>query len=1199
VSLSRLELIGFKSFMSPVSLDFREGITAILGPNGCGKTNVVDAVRWVLGEQSARQLRGTKMENVIFNGTEIHKPLGCAVVNMTINNGRGVFPVDYSEITITRKVYRSGVSEYFINKTPCRLKDIKELFADTGTGSHSYAVIEQEMIDYVLNDSHGERRLMFEEASGIVKYRMRREEAQRKLSLTETDLIRLDDIIEELGKQVRSLRYQVGKAKRYKKVKEKIRLGELILLRKNLSQLLAEKRETDSRLSSTLDISKREDDSLGLMEKKVEAAKLELLDLEKRNTELQNSRYEFRRRIQTAEEKVIQYTERHGEAERRIEKAELEITEAEGRLARLAERIGAVNAECEEVSLGILAHTETTGRLDSDVKNLSEREKSIKSRLLELKQTQLDFIQDQVRVKSSLEHLESILSELNARAAEMREEILQLEREMKACASEREKGEGELKRLQKRLGESGAERVRLLDAAKGVEDRLRTAESTLSETKAELARVKSRHDLFLRMLENFEGFTGGARYVLMKEDARVRGPLAELLKVDEKYKLALEAVLGGMLDGIVIDTIEGAIDLVNELRGRSLGKVRFFVERMGEGGAEVSPGNVPGSIGILSSHVTVEESSRDMIDRLLGNVHVFEDYESALRFVSDDGRFDAVTLTGTYFCRGKGIYFSGAGSDDTSLLGRRDKIDEMKSAASRLEGDMSELTKRCDCDRGEREAMLATVATIEKEIEAVSEDLRQKGAALNEIERQYFLKKEKSAVLLRSLDQLETSRVEILSKIEEAKLALEMKREFGEGTEAEQLEEELVTLLDRKVSLESELTEKRVDLASLEGTLERKREEIKGLSEMERQFRSIVDHRSSEIVSSRSEIEELTAKSGGEREKVKELLEQERVCQSELDENNGILEEKRTAISRIEKELKAKQSERETFIAHRNELKIALSSIETRIRDLVDRGREVHGEDLSCYLEGAEIPLTDEEQDYTAETLERGRRTLEGLGPVNLAAVEEFEESRRRLDFLLEQKDDLVKAKDELNEAIRKINLRARKQFLETFHAVKIYFAEIFGVLFEGGEADLCLSDDSDPLEADIMIMARPKGKKLQDISLLSGGERALTALSLLFALYKAKPSPFCIFDEVDAPLDDANISRFVKMLEKFQDETQFIIITHNKKTMQAASSLFGITMEEKGVSKVVSVDIREVEGVLANRHSAAPNLVETPVSSN
>jgi len=1185
--------------MTPVSLDFREGITAILGPNGCGKTNIVDAVRWVLGEQSARQLRGVKMENVIFNGTTTHKPLGCAVVNLTISNERGSFPVDYSEITITRKVYRSGVSEYFINKTPCRLKDIKELFADTGTGSHSYAVIEQEMIDFVLNDSHGERRHMFEEASGIVKYRMRREEAKRKLALTENDLVRLDDILEELSKQVRSLRYQVGKAKRYKRIKERIREGELILLRKNLSRLLAEKREVESKLSSTLDISKREDDSLGLMERQVEASKLELQDFERRNTELQNSRYEIRRLIQSAEEKVIQYTERRSEAERRIERAEHETGEAESRLAHIAERIASVNAECKEGSLAAAAHEESVTRLVGDLKGAAEREKFLKSKLLEVKQTQLDFIQDQMKVRSSLEHYESVLAEINIRTSQMREEILNLEREAKESAAVRERDEGELRSLQNSLEEARKERSGLLAKAAELEEGLRAAEIELTEKRTELARLKSRHDLLLRMKENLEGFTGGARYVLKKDDGRVRGPLAELLKVDERCRPALEAVLGGMLDGIVVETIEGAVDLVRELAQQKLGKVRFFAQDMPGPDPSSMSGEIPGSLGPLSSRVEVERSSRKMIERILGDVILFEDEESAVRFVLNEPGGDAVTLTGTYFCRDRGIYFCGTSAEETSLLGRTEKIDEMKRSAALLEREVSGLSDRYEKDREERKRLLESAERLEGRASEISKELYEKGEVLKETERRYFLKKEKCSIQLNTLDELETSRAEILSKLEESRLALEMKLEFERDAEAEEIEEELEKVQRLKERFETEITEKRVELASHRGDLERRREEIRGLAEMDKQFRGIIEHRATEIASSREEISTRTFEIDSERERVKGLLEKESACQSDLDENNGILEEQRAQIAETEKKLKKRQVERQEYISRQNEFRVALSSIETRMKDLVDRSLEVHNEDLGCYLEGTEVPLTGEEKSYTAEMLERERQKLESLGPVNLAAVEEFEEKKQRLDFLLGQKEDLTKAKEELDEAIRKINRRARKRFLETFQVVRGYFTEIFQVLFEGGEADLILSDGADPLEAEVIITARPKGKRLQDISLLSGGERALTALSLLFALYKAKPSPFCIFDEVDAPLDDANIMRFIKMLEKFQAETQFIIITHNKKTMEAADSLFGITMEEKGVSRIVSVDMGEVEEVLSSRRTAAPSLVEAPVSSN
>jgi chromosome segregation protein len=566
---------------------------------------------------------------------------------------------------------------------------------------------------------------------------------------------------------------------------------------------------------------------------------------------------------------------------------------------------------------------------------------------------------------------------------------------------------------------------------------------------------------------------------------------------------------------------------------------------------------------------------------------------------SESASCDAVTLSGTYFCRGKGIYYAGRSSGEASLLGRVERMEEMGSSISQLEEDVSGYSSRCHESRKERERILQGIGALEPRLATASEELNEKRETLKKLEHDHIMKREKSAALFEALSELEGTRSETIAKLEETKLTLELQAESGDGMEAMQLEQELASLQKQRDSLEEELTEKRVDLASRKGSLERKREEIRGLDEMEKQFGDILTARTEEKTSSRDEIARLTVQIEEERSKVKELLEGESECQKDLDETNTALEERRSIVAGLEKELKQRQMEREEFMAKQNELRVKLSSIDTRMNDLVDRGREINKEDLSCYLRGEEIPFTEEEQAYGLEILERERRSLESIGPVNLAAVEEHEEKKKRLEFLVSQKEDLLKAKEELNEAIRKINKRARKQFSETFEIVRRYFSEIFEVLFEGGEADLSLSGDGDPLEADVVITARPKGKRLQDISLLSGGERALTALSLLFALYKAKPSPFCIFDEVDAPLDDANIMRFIKMLEKFQDETQFIIITHNKRTMEVADSLFGITMEEKGVSRVVSVDVRDIEDVLANRRAAPQNLAEVPVSSN
>ena len=1201
MSLSKLELIGFKSFMSPVTLSFKEGITAILGPNGCGKTNIVDAVRWVLGEQSARQLRGIKMENVIFNGTQVHKPMGYAVVNLTISNERGVFPLDYSEIMITRKIYRSGLSEYFINKAPCRLKDIKELFADTGTGSHSYAVIEQEMMDYVLNDAHGERRNMFEEASGIVKYRMRREEAKRKLKLTETDLIRLDDILEELGKQVRSLRYQMGKAKRYNTVKERIRLWELIHLRRNLSGLLVEKRAAESELASARDLSRKGDLSLGEMEKRVEGEKMRLIDLEKRNTELQNLRYDVRRKIQVSEEKVIQFTERRREAERRIERAGRENDEAGLRLEKIAERISVVTSECDAISRRIAMEEESIKVQDEEFREISDGIERIKAKILELKQTQFDFLQDQVRSRSSLEHYESILAELDSRSAETRDSILELERETRDLSTGTEERESELKALSDRLAASEREREGSLETVGEIERRLTQRESLLSERRTELARLKSRHDLFVKMKDDFEGFPGGARYVLKKRDGRVRGPIAELLGVEDRFRPALEAVLGGMMDGVVVESFSGAMELANELAERKTGRVRFFVEDMHVVGGTKEISGFPGLLGSLSAFVEVDEARRAMVDNLLGETYVFESTDDALRFIESDrgNGLGAVTLSGIYFCRGKGIYFSGSPGEEISLLGRSEEIDRMKESISKLHDIASKLETGCSVDRDEKEALRRRVEELKGGISKMREELSGKREELQEIEKNYIMKKEKCALLLKSLDDLENSRAEILSKLEEIRLTLQMQQQGGEASDYARCESELAALQSRRGEIEAELTGRKIEIASLQGALEKKGEEIRGQNEMKKQFQDIIEQRNDEIFSSKEESAELEKGIGRERDVVRGLLEREGSYQSDIDEFLGTLEAKRSEISEKEKDLKARQNERERIFTRQNEVKVTLSSLETRMKDLVDKGSEVFEEDMTCYLGGEEIPLTAEEGAITPEMLEREKRKLDSLGPVNLAAVEEYEEKKARLDFLLSQKEDLVSAKEELSEAIRKVNKKARKSFLETFSAVRKYFAETFQVLFDGGEADLSLGDGGDPLEAEIIITARPKGKRLQDITLLSGGERALTSLALLFAFYKVKPSTFCIFDEVDAPLDDANIQRFVRMLDKFQKETQFIIITHNKHTMEIADSLYGVTMQEKGVSSLVSVDIEGIKEVLGARKPDAETLVESSISSN
>jgi chromosome segregation protein len=1201
VSLTKLELVGFKSFMAPISLEFKPGITAIMGPNGCGKTNIVDAVRWVLGEQSARQLRGSKMENVIFNGTQQHKPMGYASVNLTINNERGQFPLDYSEITIARKVYRSGVSEYFINKMPCRLKDIRDLFADTGTGSHSYSVIEQEMIDWVLNDLHGERRLMFEEAAGIVKYRMRREEAQRKLELTDADLLRLEDILEELRSQVRSLKYQMAKARRYQIVRDRIRSWEVVSIRAQLSGMIGGRRAAEAELTECLTRSRSEDDSLAELERKVEEARAAHLELERRRTELQNNRYDIRRRIQSSEEKVIQFTERESQARIRVERASREIGEAEGRLAHISERVAEVTGLSASTEAKIGADEGTLGALEEDFRALAERIQSLAARLIEMKQTQLDFLQDQARVKNTLEHFEGMLAELDGRSAETRERVSETEREGRGLAAEREVRAAACRELEERGAALDRERSGLVDSIQEQESRIFERERLLAEKRAELAHLKSKHDLLRRMKDNFEGFPGGAREVLTSGDSRVRGPLVEFLKVEDRYRPACEAVLAGLLDGVVIDRFAGALDLAREIAERKPGRVRLFAEDAPRAREEAATGDVPGCLGALASFVAVDDSRKGLVENLLRGAYVFEDAAAAIDFLSSDPGRDAtaVTLSGVAFSSSAGIYVAGGGTEEFSLLGRTDDIERIGETISALEREVAELTVSCEEERSARENLQAHVRELEGEIQRSREELAMRREELQSCERDHATRREKASLLLRTLDEIERSRSEILAKLEEMRLSLRMQEESGEARQATDIETELGALRKRKEDIEAALTEKKIALASLRGALDKDREELKGLAVMENEFRGIAGERRREIAESEAELAQLAAALEGERSVARTLLEEERSFERGIDELAGSLEERRIEAEAAEKELKARAAERERIFERLNEIKIAISTFETQMRGLVEKAREMYAADLGCYLEGTELPLTDEEAAVTKEMLDREKKKLDSIGPVNLAAVEEFNEKKTRLDFLEAQKADLIKAKEELGEAIAKINERARSQFLETYNAVRTNFQETFRILFEGGEADLALSEAADPLEADIVITARPKGKRLQDISLLSGGERALTALALLFALYKAKPSPFCIFDEVDAPLDDANIQRLLRMLQVFKQDTQFIIITHNKRTMEVAETLYGITMEERGVSRVVSVDFDGIEKVLRNRAASERVLLPSEASSN
>jgi len=1170
-------------------MGFSGGVTCVLGPNGCGKTNIVDAVRWVLGERSAQQLRSNKMENVIFNGTQVHKPMGNAIVNLTLSNERGIFPLDFNELTISRKVYRSGISEYFINKNPCRLKDIMELFADTGMGSHSYAIIEQEMMDLVLNDAQGDRKKMFEEAAGIVKYRMRREEARRKLKLTETDLIRLDDILEELEKQKNSLRYQVGKTTRYRKLKSRIRDWELILVRSKLSRLLAEKREEDRKLSEIEKLSSQDRTSMEEKEIEVHRRKVEIVNLEKRSSELQNNRYDLRKKIQGIEEKLIQMRERRGENERRYDRAGAEIKEAESRIENIRNRIGEITGEFEETEALIEENKQQIRELESEYIGLSEQIGKYRDELIGLKQTQLDFVQDRARLNSDIEHHQVTISHLDRQIGSAREGVLSLEKRIQELTDTAESLQGEVSVLTEDMEEGRRRKEELYGEKERLLNRLRKIENSISGSETDLAKLKNRLELYTDMMKSYEGFSSGSKFLLQKGSSHIKGPVAELMDVERKYRRALEAVLAGMLDGIVVDGYRGVAELIEELESNRKGGVGILVAS----GAGINVREVegaPGAIGRLSSFVRVRGEAVEGGANFFRHIMVFDNLPDAIDFVVSNSRetgMHAVTLSGVYLSGGGRVYFAGRSEDEVPLLGRAEEISKIKEDISRAESELSALISERDNIQQEIDGRESSLTELAGRLSDTGDRLSRSQETLRDREKELISCREKYTLAMKSLEDLENTRNETLSHLEEVKLSLQLRHSGDDRVRIESLEEKIGSLQEEKDRMEESVTGLKVELASLKGSYEKKEEAIRGQRELERQFTTVMESRKSEIVSMEEENGEISREYDSQREVVRELLEQENDIQLRISELADQLEEKRSAAETLEAELKKEQKKIEELVTRANEARIAVQSLETKMNDAIDMARDIYGEDFGCYMEGVEVPLSEKEKNITSEMLQGARDKLERLGPVNLAAVEEYEEIKERLDFINGQREDLIKAKDELREAIARINRKARRLFRETFKLVGDYFSQTFQVLFTGGEAELRLSENCDPLEADIEIVARPKGKKLQDISLLSGGERALTSLALLFAFYKVKPSPFCILDEVDAPLDDANTRRFTRMLKKFSEDTQFIIITHNKITMEIADSLLGVTMQENGVTSVVPVDIERVEDVLNQKGAA------------
>ena len=1172
--LSKIELFGFKSFAHRVRIHFDKGLTAIVGPNGCGKTNVVDAIRWVLGEQKSMLLRSPKMESIIFNGTKKLKPHSFTEVSLTIENTRNVLPTEYTEVTVTRRLYRNGDSDYLLNMVPCRLKDILDLFADTGMGSDAYSVIELKMIEEIISNKSEERLKLFEEAAGITRYKQRRKQTFRQLESASRDLARVDDVLAEVEKKVRNLRSQVRKAERLKEIREELRSLDLTIsaismdeqlqkLRPLLDSIAAEERQSHE-LSTTI----------AKLDGEHQESELRQLDLERKLADDQRELNASNQLAHTLEKQLLQHREQQKNLLQTIERLNHSIAEkGRKRLEQeaLSKELSEKRTPLEEACTSQLAGFERlkeqeaglNSALDASRQALQQERRAVAE--LQKSLNALNLTRQSLRTRK--EHLEGSASRLDQRKRD-------LERSMEQAEPER-----------RRASEAIEEKKIALDELKKEEERLVAQKASITEQgekrKEELLSLKGEHNhlnnqilLCNSILEKFEGLPEGVAFLEKRREGKAGlGCLSDLISVRQGDRKALNAAFGESLGYYLCRSLDEARLAVSSLAKADKGKVHFLILDLIDGGGEIDYNEIDGARRAIDLVEAPAELSKALL-LLLQHSHVVAGLDDAERLAEKHPEALFVTEKGEKFTR-RGILFGGSAKGGESLrLGKkaeRDRLQEqmtgISAAIGEAENALAALRKEfsaIDTERTRRDA-----ATIGQEISALEKRLARLEAEERSGAEQIAHADNERAALFASVgsvaDELEKSQPETLrleAGIESGQQKLNaMQEDLAAGeSRSRALHSELQAQQGRYRDAQLDLEKHGFRASACQQAIVTLSEEIGGMQRQIARADKEVAELGESITRTAAENEQAVIVSARQQEALNVL---ESACRDLQARNHD-------ALSNL-RDLRRKHEVSQQMLLEFGNRKARLEQEIAHLQATVMERYSVELEMMPAHApEGFDLVASRERLAYL-------QKQREQFGGVNELALEEYDAEKERFDFLSAQKEDLVSAEAQLRATIEEINRTALEKFQETFVEVRKNFIRIFHDLFDPeDEVDLLIHADEDPLDARIQIVAKPRGKKPLAIEQLSGGEKALTALSLLFAIYLVKPSPFCILDEVDAPLDDANVGRFVKLLKKFENNTQFIIVTHNKKSMASCQALYGVTMEEEGVSKLIPVKIEK-----------------------
>ena len=1185
--LKKLELYGFKSFAQRTEILLNEGITAIVGPNGSGKSNIGDAVRWVLGEQSARLLRGTSMQDVIFNGTQKRKPLSYCEVSLVFDNEDRALPMDFSEIMVTRRVYRTGESEYFLNRSSCRLKDVVDLFRDTGIGKEGYSIIGQGRIDEILSRKGEDRRLVFEEAAGIVKFRARKEEADKKLAHTTDNLSRVDDILEELNRRLEPLEEQAKNARIYLELSAELKNLDLNLFLVRSDRMEARLRDLDSELQSLRAVLDQAEAILQEKAERRDSLQGEITELEEKISGAHQAVMAGMETLHAAQDAVRRQEERRDRRQENRARVVSEQAAAEARLAEL-EKLFAENASGSETRTHLLEEKETELRAAREAEEKARRETEQRQEKLEAHQEAVleamnrhaAAMNDQTRLKTMHASMESRLAEITESVAQMHREAAEKEAAVQDAQRMLEAEEN----LQREKTEAWQESVSRLNAA---DAEVIQARRQYDQKLAEMRDMESRQKLLAEMSREMEGYAHSVRAAVRQaRESRMRGVhgvLGQLIQVPKEYETAMDMVLGAAQQNIVTEDEETAKQLIEYLRRNHLGRATFLPitsvrSRLLEP-REREVLNMPGCLGVASDLVDCAPEFRGVLENLLGRTVVARDLDSGIAIMRR-GRhaFRLVTLSGDVMHSGGSMTGGSVSSRSVNFFSRERELKELTEKLSagqeELEGFLRAMQAgQQEKDRQKQESANALEALHQQEIAVAREKERVQNAqadqnahtmrlseseaareqlmeSMNQIEEQLSMVSGDTSREQRSRQEMEEETVRLQAKLAESRLAAEdAERRTVELTlEVNDLHHEEETLRRDRERFRQEQERMRLDQ-------NRRREELARLDQEEE-----TDGKETERLR-REEAEAEKLQAG--REEIIRSLEETRA---------GRQQALREVLSEMEG-LHQAQS-RDADRAHRLELNRTRTDGDLKaLRDRIWNTYEMTYAMAEEFRQQEGFNLT--EADRRAAQISTEIRTL---GIVNVKAVEEYAETKARVDELSAQRKDLEKAQTDLRDLIARLLQQMEATFVENFSQLQQYFSETFRRLFGGGHAELLLMDPKDPLNCGIEINAQPPGKKLQLLSLLSGGERTLTAIAILFATLKLKPTPFCILDEIEAALDDANIGYFADYLVEYSKETQFIVVTHRKGTMERATSLYGVAMEEQGVSKMVSVSLQDYQ---------------------